>query len=354
MPLRWCAFTGALMIAFVFMTFLHTEVSQNPDGVQTRWWDGTTQSVERKHENGTLAVRTEYGDDGKTVIKHMEWTQRGVLIHSKVRLQSGHVEEKRFSNNGAIAIYKLWLGDEQLFVIERSYHLNGKVEMETINTEDGLATIAGRMFDESGRLIMESKVLDNADQQSSNFRDGKLASRNTFKANGDNWEELFYEDGSLKLRIKTIRLTGEKEGEGYTKSGRLLFKLKGKINGLSVREVYDEHGKVRLRQIYERNGLVKVEEVSVHTGKVTTAFIIDEYSGTLGAIHKFRPDGTLELVKQLKRGKNEVAKTIEYDAAGQSIVSQKAGGEPEKYDEDVFLDELGLLSRAEGKRGEGK
>jgi len=332
------------MLAFVAVTFYHKEVSQDPPGVVTRWWDGTLQSVEHKYSNGQLADRTVYGDDGKTVIEQMQWSATGGLMRSIVRQKSGHVEEKHFQRNGTLSRYKLWLGDMRLFVIERTYYDNGQLEQETLYTEDGLVPAETRSFSQKGQLEMERKVLDNADQRTDFYRQGKLTTRHIFKANGDTWEEMFYDNGALQLRSKSVRLNGDIEKEGFSKAGKLVFKQTGSFRK-SVREVYDAQGKVRIRQ-HLTSGLTRVEEISVETGKVTREFVIDEDRGILGSIRKFRPDGTLELVKKLEVG-DVVVKTTEYDASGTKIVKEKDGGEAESYNPEVFFDELQLLYQSE-------
>jgi antitoxin component YwqK of YwqJK toxin-antitoxin module len=338
------------MLAFVAATYVHKGVTQDPPGVETRWWDGTMASKEVRYPNGKLMMRAEFGDDGTTVITLREWNEAGALTHSKLRQKDGTVEEKVFSANGKILLlHKLWNGDELSFRAERTFWPdNGKLRMEQIMTEDGINTAESRQYDRQGNLSMERRIQDNADQVSTSYRDGKVVSRSIFKANGDLWEELLWDDGSLKMRNKEVRLNGDKESEGFTPKGTLLFKLTGNIRN-SVREIYTADGKVRLRQIYRGWGLLKVEEVSLETGKVTRAFIIDENRGILGSIEKFRADGTLESVKKLEVG-DKVVQTTEYDAAGKNIISQKPGGEREVIDQDIFLDELGLLQRSGGNQ----
>jgi antitoxin component YwqK of YwqJK toxin-antitoxin module len=346
MTLKWCAFTGALMLAFVFATLIHKGVTADPPGVETRWWDGTVASKEVRYPNGKLAMRVEFGDDGTTVISLKEWNEHGALIHSKQRsIEDGTVEEKQFTYDGKILVlHKLWNGDELTFRAERTFWPNnGKISTETINTEDGLVPAEVRQYDREGNLQMERKILDNADAVTTMYSSGKVTSRSIFKANGDSWEEMVWGDGSLKYRSKTTRLDGEQESEGFTPSGKLLFKATGNLQ-TKVREVYEpESGKLRLRQYYKGWGMVKVEEYSLDTGRVTRAYVIDDDRGIVSAVQQFRADGTLELVKQLDVG-DKVVKTTTYDAAGKTIVSEQAGGTPENLDRDIFLDEVGLLN----------
>ncbi len=352
MTLKWCAFTGALMLAFVFATLIHKGVTADPRGVETRWWDGTVASKEVRYPNGKLASRVEFGDDGTTVISLNEWNERGALIHSKQRsIEDGTVEEKQFTYDGKILVlHKLWNGDELTFRAERTFWPNnGKISTETINTEDGLVPAEVRQYDREGNLQMERKILDNADAVTSMYSNGKVTSRSIFKANGDSWEEMLWDDGSLKYRSKTTRLDGEQESEGFTPSGKLLFKLTGNLQA-KVREVYEpDSGKLRLRQYYKGWGMVKVEEYSLDTGRITRIYLIDDDRGIVSAVQQFRADGTLATVKQLDVG-DKVVKTTTYDAAGTTIVSEQTGGTPETIDQDVFLDEVGLLNRVEKGR----
>lgn len=348
MTLRWCAFTGALMLALVAATYMHQGATRDPEGVVTRWWDGTMESKEVRLSDGRLVHRVEYGDDGKTIITLREWNYRGALIHSKLRQKDGTVEEKVFNEDGKVLLlHKLWNGDELTFRSERTFRSDGSIESETIMTEDGLVPAERRQFDRDGKLSMESRVLDNADQQTDMYRNGKVFNRSVFKANGDSWEEMLSDDGRVKMRSKSIRLTGERESEGFTPSGKLLFRQKNDPQtNTSVREVF-EGDKVRLRQYYKGWGMIKVEEISLETGKVTRVYGISEDQGILASISTFRADGTLETVQQLEVG-DRIVKTLRYDAEGKNpVISDNPKGETAVYDQDVFLDDLQLLDLAE-------
>lgn len=370
MNLKWCAFTGALMLCFVAATFYHKEVSQDPPGVTTRWWDGSLQSVETKYDNGKLERRTTYGDDGKTVLTLEEWNWDGVLVHTKIRGKDGRVEEKLFRDDGKTpAFYKLWNGDEQTFVIERQFHPNGKLASETIMTEDGLVAAEARQFDREGNLQMERRVLDNADQETNIFSQGKLQRRAVFKANGDSWDESFDENGKLRSRSKDIRLDGSSVLETFDADGKVTSRSE-ENGGKSLMERFDAAGKVVLRRESDGNArnlvkitvfdgdkvklrqylkgwqLTRTEEISTATGFKTRAIDI-EYGKpakpfespkpVARRVELYRADGTLERVKLLKDD-GSVEKTIEYDPTGSTVTSQKDGGEAEKIDEKLLQD----------------
>lgn len=370
MNLKWCAFTGALMLAFVALTFVHKEVSQDPPGVVTRWWDGTLQSVESKYDNGKLARRTTYGDDGKTVITLEEWDWSGALTHTKIRGKNGRVEEKTFQEDGkTVASYKLWNGDELTFVIERRFFRSGKVATETINTEDGLTTVEQRQFEENGQLRVERIVLDNADQATSMFNNGKLTNRSIFKANGDSWDEQFDENGKLQTRSKQVRLDGSSVVETFFPDGKVSSRSEEKL-GKSLMERFDASGKlvlrrendgksrsmtnvtvfdgdkVKLRQYLKSWQLARTEEISTSTGTITRAIDIEYIkpkkpfespTPVARRVEVYRADGTLERVKLLKDD-GSVAKTIEYDSTGKTIASEKEGGEAESIDQKLLQD----------------
>jgi antitoxin component YwqK of YwqJK toxin-antitoxin module len=369
MNLKWCAFTGAIMLVFVAATFYHEEVSKDPPGVVSRWWDGSLQSVEVKHSNGKLANRMTFGDDGVTVLTLEEWDWAGVLTHSKIRRKDGRVEEKMFSEDGkTVSFYKLWNGDELTYVIERKFHPNGKLASETIMTEDGLVAAEQRMFEENGNLRMERRVLDNADQATDMYANGKLMERSIFKANGDSWNEQFDENGNLHSRSKNVRLDGSSVFETFFADGKVKSRSEEKV-GKSLLEQFDANGKVvlrrengstsminvtvfegekvKLRQYLKGWQLARTEEVSTATGFTTRAIDI-EYSKPnkqsfqsptpiARRVELYRADGTLERVKLLKDD-GAVAKTTEYDSTGKTVTSEKEGGEAEKIDEKLLQD----------------
>jgi antitoxin component YwqK of YwqJK toxin-antitoxin module len=349
MNLKWCAFTGALMLAFVAATFYHKEVTQDPPGVSTRWWDGTLQSTETKYDNGKLERRTTYGDDGKTVLTLEEWSWEGVLVHSKIRSQkNGRVEEKMFQADGkTLSFYKLWNGDEQTFVIDRRFQLNGKLESEAIMTEDGLNATIQRTFDSNGDLSMERQVLDNADQSTSTFANGKLTERSIFKANGDSLSEQFDENGKLQSRFKQVRRDGTSVFETFDADGKVGLRRENDSKSTNLINITVFEGdKVKLRQFLKDWQLWKTEEVSTATGFTTRTIEIEygktktrfEYSKPfVRRVELYRADGTLERVKLLKDD-GSVEKTIEYDPTGLTVTSEKEGGEAEKIDEKLIQD----------------
>lgn len=361
MNLKWCAFTGALMLAFVAATFYHKEVTQDPPGVVTRWWDGSLQSVETKYDNGKLETRTTYGDDGKTVITYEEWNWDGKLTHSKMRRKDGRVEEKRFQEDGkTLAYFKLWNGDGQTYLIERRFQPNGKPLSEVIMTEDGLTAVETRDFDENGNVQMERIVLDNADQETKMFSNGKVTNRSVFKANGDSWSERFDQNGNLQFRSIQVRLDGSSVMETFYPSGKIMSRSTDK-GDKSLTETFDEKGsvlyrrdntnitvfdgdKVKLRQYIKGWQLWKTEEISTTTGFTTRAIEVGYVQPTkpymsptpyAKRVEIYRADGTLERVKLLKSD-GSVEKTIEYDSTGKTVTSEKEGGEDEKVDEKLL------------------
>lgn len=346
MTLKWCAFTGALMLAFVAATYVHKGVTADPPGVETRWWDGTTASKEVRYRNGQLASRVEFGDDGKTVITLREWNERGALTHSKLRsIKDGTVEEKLFTEDGKILVlHKLWNGDELTFRAERNFWPNnGKIRSETINTEDGLVPAEVRQFDRDGTLNMERKILDNADQVTRSFTDGKLRSVGNFKANGDLWQEDYDDEGRVTLRQKQIRLTGESITEGFRK-GKLIFTQKSSNGRDSTATIYSGD-KAKRKLFYRDYNLEKVEQYSLETGRLKRVLIAGQSNFKIVAreVRNFRDDGTLESVKLLDLKNGSVRKTFTYDATGQEKISEVDGGTPEKVDERLFIDPQSLL-----------
>ncbi len=344
MSLKWCALTGALMLGFVYLTYQHKAVSTDPPGVKTRWWDGTLASKETVRPDGSVENRTEYGDDGKTVVSFREWNSEGVIWHSKMRQKDGRVEEKHFADDGkTIRRYTLWNGDEKTFFIRREYGYNGKMNSETIMTEDGLVVQEERNFNDDGTLFLERKVLDNADQETKIFsRDGKVARRSLFKGSGDLWEERYHANGKVAERTKMIRLDGSSETEAFTEEGKLLWTRAVEKPGKKrmILTVWDGD-KVKLRKFTNLNTytLETVEEYSRETGKVTRRiWLAGDNQPT--KVEKFRADGTLEKVLTIDPTKENfpVTKTVEYDETGSKVTSEKEGGEPEKFDRGILSD----------------
>jgi antitoxin component YwqK of YwqJK toxin-antitoxin module len=340
MNLRWCAFTGALMLVFVAATFYHKEVTQEPQGVVTRWWDGTMQSRETFYPNGQMERRTVFGDDGMTVVSLEEWNRLGVPTHVKLRRKKdGRVEEVFFGADGkTIEHYKLWNGDEQTFVIERQFYPNGKIAMERLMTEDGLAATEQRSFEPDGQLRSERLVRDNADQETKMFSGGKLRNLNTFKANGDSLSESFDENGKVTMREILIRFDNSSVREVFDDAGKVIARRvhDGSPNSLIITTVF-ENDKVKLRQYIKNWDMLKVEEVSTETGLNTRVLMFDPMTSTVNRTETFRTDGTLERVKLLKDD-GSVVKTIEYDSTGKTVTSEQEGGEPEKFDPKILLD----------------
>ncbi|MDZ4838314.1 MAG: hypothetical protein SGJ27_31405 [Candidatus Melainabacteria bacterium] len=342
MNLKWCAFTGALMLVFVAATFYHKEVTQDPPGVSTRWWDGSLQSVEHKYANGKLEQRTTYGDDGKTVLTYETWDSKGKLMHSKIRRKDGRVEEKLFREDSeSLASFKLWNGDELTFVVEQKFGRNGKLLSEVIMTEDGLVAAEQRQFDDKGNLQIETRVLDNADQETSMFSGGVRTARNVFKANGDSWSESFDEKGRLTSRDVRVRLDNSSVRETFAPDGKVTARSEhdGKPASLTHITVF-EGDKVKLRQTVKNWSMVKVEEVSVQTGLATRVLQFDQKTSTVNRVEIIRKDGTLERVKLLDI-EGKVTKTIEYDATGKTVASEKEGGDPEAIDPKLLNDATG-------------
>lgn len=345
MTLKWCAFTGALMLAFVAATYVHKGVTADPPGVETRWWDGTTASKEVRYRNGQLASRVEFGDDGKTVITLREWNMQGALTHSKLRsIKDGTVEEKLFTNDGKILIlHKLWNGDELTFRAERNFWPNnGKIRSEVINTEDGLVPAEERQFDRNGTLNMERKILDNADQETRSFTDGKLRSAGIFKANGDLWQETYDDEGRVTMRQKSIRLTGASSTEGFHK-GKLIYTQESS-NGRDSSATIFKGDKVKRKLLYRDYNLIQVDEYSLETGLVkrTLMPLQADFKIVAGEVRLFRADGTLETVKVLNKD-GTVKKTVTYDATGKEKLSETPGGASEAIDERLFIDPQSLL-----------
>jgi antitoxin component YwqK of YwqJK toxin-antitoxin module len=104
-------------------------VVQNPPGVYTRWYDGTTQRIDKFYPDGKLQSTTVYGDDGKTVLILAEVTDAGAIVHSKVRREDGKVEEKRYSDDGKILLKQtIWVGDGSYFLARREFFPDGKLQ----------------------------------------------------------------------------------------------------------------------------------------------------------------------------------------------------------------------------------
>ena len=336
MKIRWCAFTGALMLCFVLVTFWHRAVIQDLPGVKTRWWDGTTQSIEQLYENGKPQSFTQFGDDGKTVLLLREWTPAGVLVHEKLRLPEGTLEERMFSNDGKIVVlYRLWNGDEVTFRIKRRYFDDGKLSQEEIRTDDGMTTKHRRTFTYDGSLAEEFRVLDNADQQTDNYYDGKLNSTSIWKANSDQINISYYREnglpsGLIESRQTIVAMNHSELTEQFAKDGQLIWSQfrDGDHPGVATISSFVT-GKLRYEQSFTKWNLESVKEFSPQTGLVVRELFLDP----LGAVLKvalYRADGTLARLKHMAG--RRVTKQLDYDASGKAVVAEQDGGEPESIE----------------------
>jgi antitoxin component YwqK of YwqJK toxin-antitoxin module len=220
MRLVWVAFTGALMLLFVLVTHQQQMAAQDPPGVVTRWWDGTKQSVEEYYDTGKLYSRTEYGEDGKTVLLYKQWSRTGVLEHQLIRLKDGKLEEKKWHFGGrTLSLYRLWLGDESSPIIEQTFYADGVMATENVKTEDGMTFIRQVTWDSLGRLVSEYHIRDNASHERKEYVDGRLETKRTDYGTGD-WEEvLYWDNGNQRHRTYYTKLTGKLTEESFNKDG---------------------------------------------------------------------------------------------------------------------------------------
>jgi antitoxin component YwqK of YwqJK toxin-antitoxin module len=331
MSIKWCAFTAALMIAFAVFTFQQKAVLQDPPGVTTRWWDGTTQSVETLYPDGKRQSLTIFGDDGTTVNALGEWTPEGVLVHTKIRQDDGTVEEKLFEQDGkTLQGYTLWNGDERTMRIQREYY-SGKLTSEVIYNEEGSFPKLTRRFDFDGQLQQEIRLLDNADQQTDHYRDGKLYSTFIFKANTDRVNISYYAPGGpMYNKYTDVALDHSQIQEYFAQNGQILWRREVAGDGQLGTFVISafENGVLKLKQTFSASQLLVVEEFSP-SGQPVRSLLLRS-GRTVTDVKRFRDDGTLETIKHLDNGR--VVKQTTYDASGKDVVEQKDGGDAENID----------------------
>ncbi len=358
MTMRWCVLTGALMLACVVATFTFKNVVQDTPGVYTRWYDGTTQRVDVFYPNGKLQSTTTYGEDGKTVIILVELTDEGAIVHSRVRREDGKVLEKRYSEDGKVMLFQtLWSGDGTYYLEQRQFFQSGTLRSETIMTENGAAPVSRKMFNPDGSLMMESHILNNADQEMKQYINGKMIHRSLFKANADQIEEFYNPvTDALTRRTTRVALTGDFTSEYFNSAGELVYSstvlgagttnpfssnaannASQAINGTKppevvINSVYAK-GKLILRQTGVEFLLKAVEEFT--PGQTTPRRKIElDDNGHVITVSIYRTDGSLMRVKHLEGG--VVTSQDDYDATGSKIIHKEQGGEPETISPDLL------------------
>lgn len=338
MNLRWCAFTGVLMLVSVGATFLHQEAVKDPPGVVTRWWDGTMQTVDTFHSNGRIRTHTEYSDDGKTILVYKQLTRDGVVVHEKIRLEDGNLEDKTFAADGkTLRNYTLWFGDESYFLVQRSYFDTGKLASEVIKTEDGKVTQTERIFNEDGSLAQEFFVNRSAAQESKEYNRGVLISHSVLHGSHDRDVFTFYPDGSKRSVERTIKLNGESTFQLFNRRGQLLAERYRAPDGeFSTNKVYNSAGQITLEQRFDQvMDPVEVIEYAPATGLPTRKLTIN-LRESLITVSRYRADGTLHLVKEMQGG--NIVRQRTYDAEGKTVVADIRGGEPEIIANSLFND----------------
>jgi antitoxin component YwqK of YwqJK toxin-antitoxin module len=312
MNMKWCAFTGALMLLFVVAALTHQVVSQDPPGVTSRWWDGTRQSVEKFYDNGKPSLRIEYGDDGKTVLSYTKWSRNGAVVLQKQRQEDGTLEEKEFTDDGKTLLhYVLWNGDGQSFRIEREYSPYpdslGKLTSEEVKTPDGRLTIERRSYYPPGVLSSETKILDDGwgDNQNDSYSNGKLVSRSILRGSGDQIQIRFHDNGTMASRSTVFAFNHSSTGEFFDDQGRPTV----------MRETSGDHPMDPVVSLY-------------HAGKLKYKQVFNHFS--LERLEEYREDGTLARVKHFKDGK--IVREEQFDGSGKTVVSEKSGGKFDSID----------------------
>lgn len=331
--IKWCLFTAALMACSVGFSHLHTQTSQDPPGLTKRWWDGTAQSYDSAFPDGNPHLHIEYAEDGKTVLVRKEWNYAGALMHSKIVLEDGRIEEKEWYYDGKVlANHIIWLPGGVRYQHKRQFWTNGNIQLEEENTEDGESNILKKTYDELGRITYSYQVLSNADQLKTYFSEGKKVSENRLKGTGDTVDSIFGADEELISRTTVLKLDSSRKEEYFGKSEKLVY-LNERFpeKRKSFASVYKK-GVLQYKQHFQSGNLKEIHEFT--DGK-TLARTISYNSEDNAVVKIYREDGTLSLRKEFNL-KSEVMRTIVYDLDGKTVVSEKDGGEPEKFDERLF------------------
>jgi antitoxin component YwqK of YwqJK toxin-antitoxin module len=350
MTIKWCTFTGALMLLAVLCTHMQQSVTSDPPGVTSRWWDGTRASEVKYYKNGQMSARTIYGDDGHSVLSSMRWNPAGAVTYSLIRQKDGTVEEKAFSYDGKVLLrYRLYNGDMQSTRVVREYSDDtGKIVQERIWTPDGKQMIESREWDRLGRLSFESRIMDNkwADNVTDYYQDGKLSRRTILRGTGEQFEIRFGSNGKMSTRTMYNGFTDDASEETFDGNEQLLYSREsfGRQPGLAFYRIY-ENGKLKYKQTFKSGELQNVEEYTPGSPELVRTIYVDANRRVV-AVHRFRSDGTLSVVKTIKDG--NVVKQQRYDSTGKTVVSTDASGEPEVIDPDATA---GAASASTRRRG---
>lgn len=349
MTVRWFTYTSILMIVAVVFTLVQFEETKDPPGTTSRWWDGTTVQVETYYSDGKVQTRTKYGEDGKTVLKFEQFNNDGELMRESIRLANGNIENKRFSD-GNLAHHEILLPDKSGKLMSRTYHENGKLQSEATFTDDGKTPQLRRQYYFDGTLMMEYKILPNADQQSTQWdSDGTMKSTNIFHANSTTTQIEYYKNGKpftvLKKGQIVAGLPGLENRQFYSPEGDLIQENLQPDEKTQVINVYKE-GSLVVRQhfelvdrdfgdghVFKTSRLISVDEFKEDSSHPYRSVKVNDPTGTR-VISLFREDGSLKTVKhQLK---DQVTKQIDYDESGKEAISETTEGEAETLDDSVL------------------
>ncbi len=292
--LKWCAFTGAIMLAFVGITYVQGEKSQDRPGISTRWWDGTKKSHETRYPDGKLRSQTHYSDDGRTVILDKEWDWEGNLISQKIRLEDGRMEEKLWYRGGkTLQLHTLWLGDENYYQFKRAYFRNGVLQSEDIRTEDGQTSVLKRIFNEAGVILDKVEILSNADQVTTKYTHGKKNYERVLRGTGDVIESDFWDDEVIKDRVSEIKLDGSTISDKFDRKGVLLSTSTIYADSDDIVVVLYPTGRVKFKQKFKGTRLWQVEEFKDNKDESPSRILILNGTGAVQSIQILRQDSSV-------------------------------------------------------------
>ncbi len=322
------------MACAVGFTHLHQVSSQAEPGVTIRWWDGTMQRQFHQYPNGNPAQLTEYAEDGKTVLVEKEWEPNGELIHSKIRLEDGRIEEKEWYRGGqSLQQHTIWMPNAIEFQMMRQYAQNGNLTSEVYKTEDGSSVVKKKAYNpDSGLIETAYEVLSNADQREIKYSQGKKTMEHILRGTGDTIDSIFDGEEKLLNRITLFKLDNSRFDEYFGKSGKLIYSKEVLAQKReSIVSVFKE-GTLLFKQHFKSGDL---SEVTEYTGGKTIARVIKFAGDGSAEVRSLRLDNTLETVKEYN-SKGEVTRTLNYATNGTTLESEQAGGTPDTFDDRLF------------------
>lgn len=358
----WLISTGTVMLIVMGVTVLLNSINEDPEGVTTRWWDGTREVVETFHNNGKTDTVTRYGDDGKTIVSQKQFDYHGALTYEKIRLADGKLDEKSYTD-GKLSYHVIWLPDERMFVLQRMYNRKGNLVNETVVHEDGETILSQKTFYEDGApktdFHIDQKTGTNTESEF--YKNGTAKSITTRHMNATGSIVQKYESGELfcEAVFDFTKGTGLEEWSFYEKGGRLIQENRMPGDDTYIVNVYHE-GYLKFRQefaITDRDGAEMTLRFTSATefnkyGKLPTRKVLSSKDDdTTLEIQLFNDDGSMRL-KKIQIGDSKVVAQYEYDEESNETKIEPITEEPDEISPELL--KLQAKKPFEDREEEGK